>query len=295
MKKYIAEMLGTFVLVFCGCGAVVFSATTVGNLGIAFAFGLALMAMVYAIGPISGAHVNPAVTFGVFCAGRMSGKHALGYIIFQFIGAIAAAYALLKVAEGKLYGYDAAFDGLGQNGWGFGYAGGYDMISAIIFEAVATFIFVKVILRVTKQDLKIAGVVIGLTLTLVHIVGLQITGTSVNPARSFGPALVVGGRALAQVWLFLVVPTLAGILAGLTSRCCCCKCCCEGGECTCGDDCDCGPDCKCGCQEKKAKKVEAKAENKVVAVKAEKPVAKKAPAKKAPAKKAAKKPVAKKK
>jgi len=284
MKKYIAEMFGTFVLVLCGCGAVVFSAATVGNLGIAFAFGLALMAMIYAIGPVSGAHVNPAVTLGVLCAGRMSFKHALGYIVFQFIGAIAASYVLLEIAQGRLYGYDASFDGLGQNGWGYGYAGGYDMISAIIFEALATFIFVKVILRVTKQDLKIAGVVIGLTLTLVHILGLQITGTSVNPARSFGPALAIGGRALAQVWLFLLVPTLAGILAGLTSRCCCCcKCCCEGGECKCGDDCDCGPDCKCGCQEKKAKEVKAEAKTeKVVAKKA-----KKAPAKKPTAKKAA--------
>ena len=118
MRKYIAEMFGTFVLVLCGCGAVIFSAATVSNLGIAFAFGLALMAMVYAIGPVSGAHVNPAVTLGVWCAGRMSFKHALGYIVFQFIGAIAAAYVLLKIAQGRLYGFDAAFDGLGQNGWG---------------------------------------------------------------------------------------------------------------------------------------------------------------------------------
>ena len=225
MKKYIAEMLGTFTLVFCGCGAVVFSASTAGNLGIAFAFGLALMAMAYAIGPISGAHINPAVTFGVFCAGRMSGKHALGYIVFQFIGAIAAAYALLLIARGRMYGYDITFDGLGQNGWGFGYALGYDMISAILFEFIATFIFVKVVLRVTKLDWRIGGVVIGLTLTLIHIVGLPITGVSVNPARSFGPAMFVGGKALAQVWLFMVVPTFAGILAGLTSRHCCCECC----------------------------------------------------------------------
>ena len=294
MKKYIAEMFGTFVLVLCGCGTVVFSAHAAGVLGIAFAFGLALMAMVYAIGPISGAHVNPAVTFGVFCSGRMSAKSALGYIVFQFIGAIAAAYTLLEIAEGKLYGYDVAFDGLGQNGWGFGFGGGYNIYSAIIFEALATFIFVKVVLRVTKDDLKIAGVVIGLTLTLVHILGIQITGTSVNPARSFAPALVVGGRALEEVWLFLVVPTLAGILAGLTSRCCCCKCCCkDGGECCCdencackeGGECTCGPDCKCGCR-KDEPKAEKNSETKPQKV-AEK--AKKSPAKKTATKKVAKK------
>ena len=174
--------------------------------------------------------------------------------------------------------------------------GDYDMISAIIFEALATFIFVKVILRVTKDDLKIAGVVIGLTLTLVHILGLQITGTSVNPARSFGPALVVGGRALSQVWLFLLVPTLAGILAGLTSRCCKC-CCCEGGKCTCGNDCKCGPDCTCGCREgkecacgdncdcHKEEAKEVKSEAKVQKVVAKK--AKRAPSKKTATRKTA--------
>ncbi len=230
MKKYIAEMFGTFVLVFIGCGTVVFSATQVGNVGIALAFGLALTAMVYAIGPVSGAHVNPAVTLGVLCSGRMSVKNAIGYIIFQFLGAIAGAAILLLMLSGHLTGYDVATQGLGQNGWGEGYGSGYDIISAAIFEFIATFIFIKVILKTTEGDLKIAGVVIGLTLVVLHILGLQITGVSVNPARSFGPALFVGGKAMSQLWLFLVVPAVAGILAGLCSRFCC-NCGCKNGQC----------------------------------------------------------------
>ena len=229
MKKYIAELFGTFVLVFIGCGTVVFSAPYVGNLGIAFAFGLAVTAMAYAVGPISGAHVNPAVTLGVLTAGRMPAKAAFGYIIFQFLGAILGAYTLTAVLSGHITGYDFAAQGLGQNGWGKDYAGGYDITSAIIFEFIATFIFVKVILKVTEGDLKIEGVVIGLTLVVLHIVGLPITGVSVNPARSFAPALLIGGQAMEQVWLLLLVPAIAGICAGICSRCCCCCGCC--GKC----------------------------------------------------------------
>lgn len=229
MKKYIAELFGTFVLVFIGCGTVVFSAPYVGNLGIAFAFGLAVMAMIYAVGPISGAHINPAVTLGVLSAGRMGFKNACGYIIFQFLGAILGAYALAYVVSGHLSGYDIAAQGLGQNGWGADYAGGYDIKAAAVFEFIATFIFVKVILKTTACELKIAGVAIGLTLVALHILGLPITGVSVNPARSFGPAFLVQGEAFNQVWLFLLVPSLAGIFAGLMSRCCCC---------CCGDSCE---------------------------------------------------------
>lgn len=221
MKKYIAEMFGTFVLVFIGCGTVVFSAPFVGNLGIALAFGLAVMAMAYAIGPVSGAHVNPAVTLGVLTAGRMSFKDACGYILFQFLGAFAGAAVLMFMLSGHITGYDVTVQGLGQNGWGAGYGSGYDVCTAAIFEFIATFIFVKVILKTTENDLKIAGVVIGLTLAVIHILGLQITGVSVNPARSFGPAIFVGGKALCQLWLFLVVPSIAGIFAGLCARCCC--------------------------------------------------------------------------
>lgn len=230
MKKYIAEMFGTFVLVLIGCGTVVFSGAEVGNLGIALAFGLALTAMAYAIGPVSGAHVNPAVTLGALCAGRISPKDAIGYIIFQFLGAVLGAALLMYMACGRMKGYDVAINGLGQNGWGLGYAGGYNVISAAIFEFVATFIFIKVILKTTEGDLKIAGLIIGLTLAVLHIFGLPITGVSVNPARSFGPALFVGGEAMSQLWLFLIVPTVAGILAGLCSRFCC-NCGCNGGQC----------------------------------------------------------------
>lgn len=214
MKKYLAEMFGTFVLVFIGCGTVVFSAETVGHLGIALAFGLAVVAMAYAIGPVSGAHVNPAVTLGVWSAGRMSGKDAWGYIVFQFIGAILGAAVLLLIASDHLSGFDAAVDGLGQNGWGANYGDGYGMTAALLFEFIATFIFVKVILKTTESNVEVAGLVIGLTLAVIHILGLQITGVSVNPARSFGPALFVGGQAMSQVWLFLIIPAVAGWWAG---------------------------------------------------------------------------------
>ncbi len=218
MKKYIAELFGTFVLVFIGCGAVVFSGVTVGHLGIAFAFGLAVVAMAYAIGPVSGAHVNPAVTLGVWSAGRMSAKDAICYIIAQFIGATLGAAVLLWIASERLRGYDVTVEGLGANGWGAGYGMSYSMLAAILFEFVATYIFVQVILKATEKPIEVAGLIIGLTLVVIHIVGLQITGVSVNPARSFGPALFVGGQALSQVWLFLIVPSVAGLLAGLLNR-----------------------------------------------------------------------------
>ena len=215
MKKYLAEMFGTFVLVFIGCGTVVFSGATVGHLGIAFAFGLAVVAMAYAIGPVSGAHVNPAVTLGVWSAGRMNAKDAVCYIIFQFLGGIIGAAFLLWLVSCRVHGYNIDLEGLGQNGWGAGYGMGYSMMGALLFEFVATFIFVKVILRATEKPMEVAGLIIGLTLVVIHIVGLQITGVSVNPARSFGPALFVGGKAMSQVWLFIVVPAVAGLLAGL--------------------------------------------------------------------------------
>lgn len=262
MKKYIAELFGTFVLVFVGCGTVVFSAPYVGYIGIALAFGLALMAMVYAIGPVSGCHVNPAVTLGVFCAGRMSFKDVIGYIIFQLAGAAAAAWLIKYMAvEGRIFAYDLV-NGLGQNGWGESYAGGYTLVSAVLFELIATFIFVKVILKTTSCDLRIAGVVIGLTLTVMHILGLPITGVSLNPARSFGPALILQGEAWQQLWMFLAVPSIAGILAGICSRCCCCCECKCGKECTCGDKCTCGEDCTCKTYEpnRDVKMVEAKTE-----------------------------------
>ena len=219
MKKYLAELVGTFILVLFGCGTAVVAGDKVGILGIAFAFGLAQVAAIYGIGPISGGHVNPAVSLGVCVAGRMSVKDMIGYWIGQFVGAILAALVLLAIAVGAS-GYTIAANGLGQNGWGAGYQGGYNIESAILFEFFATLIFVIVILGSTQKSAPagFAGLAIGITLLVIHIFGIHITGVSVNPARSFGPALLVGGQALAQVWLFLLIPSIAGIVAGLCFR-----------------------------------------------------------------------------
>ena len=220
MKKYISEFIGTFTLVLFGCGTAVVAGNQVGVLGIAFAFGFALIAMAYGIGSISGCHINPAVSLGVFAAGRMGAKDLIGYIISQFLGGIVAAYVLMVLVKGQLGGYDLAASGLGQNGWGVGYLGEYGFKAAVIFELVAAFLFVVVILGSTQEGAptQLAGLAIGITLVAIHIFGIQITGVSVNPARSFGPALFVGGKALSQVWLFLIFPSLAGILAGLLFR-----------------------------------------------------------------------------
>lgn len=215
MKTYLAEMIGTFTLVLFGCGAAVIAGPEVGVLGISFAFGLALIAMAYGIGPISGCHINPAVSIGVWLAGRMESKDLAGYVVAQFIGGILGAFVLMLIAQGALGGWNG---GLGQNGWGVGYLGEYAMQAAIIFEFVATLLFVIVILGSTAEDGSsgaLAGLAIGLTLVVIHIVGIQVTGVSVNPARSFGPALLVGGTAMAQVWLFLLVPAAGGAVAGL--------------------------------------------------------------------------------
>jgi aquaporin Z len=220
MKKYFAEVVGTFILVLFGCGTAVVAGDKVGILGIAFAFGLAQVAAIYGIGPISGGHVNPAVSFGVWTAGRMSLKDLIGYWIGQFVGAILASWVLAAIVHGVQGGYNIGVSGLAQDGWGPAYQGGYDVTSAIIFEFVATLIFVIVILGSTQQKAPsgFAGLAIGITLLAIHIFGIHITGVSVNPARSLGPALIVGGKALAQLWLFLLVPSLGGIAAGLLFR-----------------------------------------------------------------------------
>ncbi len=215
MKKYVAEFIGTFTLVLFGCGTAVVSGAAVGHLGIAFAFGFALLAMCYGIGPVSGCHVNPAVSLGVFTAGRMNVKDLIGYIVSQVLGAIAAAAVLEVIAKG-MAGYTVAANGLGQNGWGPGYQQGYSLSAAMTFEFVATLIFVIVILGSTqgKAPTAMAGLAIGITLVVIHIFGINITGVSVNPARSLGPALLVGGQAISQVWMFLIVPSIAGIVGG---------------------------------------------------------------------------------
>lgn len=228
MKKAVAEFIGTFTLVLFGCGAAVIAGmgsgpTSIDVLGIAFAFGLAIVAMAYGIGPVSGCHVNPAVSFGVFMAGRMDGGELVRYVVAQVAGAIAGALVLALILSGKASGWTG---GLGQNGWGPGYLGEYNLLSALVFEVVATFLFLVCILGVTQKAnplhiTGLAGLAIGLTLTVIHIVGINVTGVSVNPARSLGPALVgVGANptALAQVWLFIVAPLIGAGAAGLLFR-----------------------------------------------------------------------------
>jgi aquaporin Z len=221
MKKPVAEFIGTFALVFFGCGAAVIAgmgsgATAIDVLGIAFAFGLAIVAMAYGIGPISGRHVNPAVSFGVFVAGRTTMSDLISYAIAQVLGAMAGAIVLYIILSGKSAGWTG---GLGQNGWGTGYLGQYNLLSALIFEIVATFLFLVCILGVkhTSSPAQFAGLAIGLTLVAIHIVGINVTGVSVNPARSLGPAIIGMGSnpgALGQVWLFIIAPLIGAGIAG---------------------------------------------------------------------------------
>jgi aquaporin Z len=220
MKKYLAEAVGTFILVLFGCGVAVVAGDKVGVVGIAFAFGFALIGAAYGIGPISGCHINPAVSLGVWVAGRMKTGDLLGYIAGQFVGAIVAAWLLSMIAGGVGGGYNIGTSGLGQNGWGPGYQGEYSMGSAIIFEFVATLIFVIVILGSTQKAASagFAGLAIGITLVAIHLFGIRISGVSVNPARSLGPALLAGSHALSQLWVFLLMPSLGGIVAGLFFR-----------------------------------------------------------------------------
>ncbi len=216
MNKQIAEFIGTFTLVLFGCGAAVIAGGDIGLTGISFAFGLALIGMAYGIGAVSGCHINPAVSLGMVAAGRMEMGEAIKYIIAQVAGAIVAALVLLLIANGKA-DYTVAENGLGQNGWGAGYLGEYGVLSAFVFEVVATFLFVVVILGSTGAGAPaaIAGLAIGLTLVVIHLVGINVTGVSVNPARSIGPALFAGGGAIGQLWLFIVAPIIGAVLAGL--------------------------------------------------------------------------------
>jgi aquaporin Z len=220
MKKYIAEFIGTFTLVLFGCGTAVLAGEKVGFIGIALAFGFALIAMAYGIGSISGCHINPAVSLGVYTAGKMTGKDLGNYIIAQILGGIAGAAVLILIATGSIAGYDIATQGLWQNGWGEGFLGGYNILAALVFEFVATLLFVITILGSTEEGVpkELAGLAIGITLAVIHLVGIPVTGVSVNPARSIGPALFVGGQGISQLWLFILVPCVAGIIAGLLYR-----------------------------------------------------------------------------
>lgn len=221
MRKYVAEAFGTFVLVFFGVGSAVLagSGDAVSITGISLAFGISVVAMAYSIGQISGAHLNPAVSMGALVAGRITTTDFIGYALFQTMGAIIAAGAIYVIATSSVGGYDAAA-GMGQNGYGAGYGGEFNMVAAFLFEVIATAVFLVVILGVTAKGGSpvMAGLVIGLTLTMIHLVGITITGTSVNPARSVGPALFVGGTALSQLWGFIVAPLIGGAIGGLLHR-----------------------------------------------------------------------------
>ena len=217
MKRYISELIGTMVLVLFGCGSAAIAGATLGNLGIAMAFGLSIVAMAYVIGDISGCHINPAVSIGMWIDGRMEEKDLIMYIIFQCIGAIIGIALLVVIINSapNLGGYLTT--GLGQNGFGSASSVGLDVVGAIIVEIILTFVFVFTVLGVTKktENATIAGIVIGLTLAFVHIMGIPLTGTSVNPARSLAPALFMGGQALQQVWVFIFAPIVGAVIAGL--------------------------------------------------------------------------------
>ncbi|MCM3905484.1 MAG: aquaporin Z [Pyrinomonadaceae bacterium] len=220
MNRTLAEFLGTFLLVFGGCGSAVLAAAFpevgIGLVGVSLAFGLTVLTMAYAVGHISGGHFNPAVTVGLCTARRIPAVDVVPYIIAQLVGAIAAAALLLLIASGKP-GYSLAVNGLAANGYGEHSPGGYSLLAAFVAEAVLTFFFLLIILGTTESRAPhgFAPLAIGLALTLIHLISIPVTNTSVNPARSLGPAVFVGGWALTQMWLFWVAPLLGAILAGL--------------------------------------------------------------------------------
>ena len=219
MKRYLAEAVGTFWLVLGGCGTAVFAAKHVGVLGVAIAFGLTVVTMAYAIGHISGCHLNPAVTVGLVVGGRFPGKDLLPYVVAQCIGGVIAAALILTIAGDTKTGYDLA-GGLASNGYGDHSPDGYGMVAGLITEIVMTAIFLVVILGATDRLAAsgMAGLAIGLCLTLIHLISIPITNTSVNPARSLGPALMVRGWALGQLWLFIVGPIAGAAIGAILYR-----------------------------------------------------------------------------
>jgi aquaporin Z len=221
-KKHFAELIGTFWLVLGGCGSAVLAAAFpdvgIGLLGVSLAFGLTVLTMAFAIGHISGCHLNPAVTIGLVTAGRFDGKEAPGYIISQVVGAIIAAGVLYIIASGAA-GFNVA-DGFASNGNGEHSPGGYSMTAALVTEVVFTMMFLFVIIGATseKAPAGFAPIAIGLCLTLIHLVTIPVTNTSVNPARSTGQALFVGDWAVSQLWLFWVAPIVGAIIAGIVAK-----------------------------------------------------------------------------
>jgi len=221
-KKLGAEFLGTFWLVLGGCGAAVLAAgipgVGIGYMGVAFAFGLTVLTMVYAIGPISGCHLNPAVSFGLWAGRRFPAAELAPYIVAQVLGAIAGAGVLYVIASGGP-GFELS-NGFASNGYGAHSPGGYALAACLVTEVVMTFMFLMIILGATDKRAPVgfAGIAIGLGLTLIHLISIPVTNTSVNPARSTGPALFVGGWALSQLWLFWVAPIIGALLAGFAYR-----------------------------------------------------------------------------
>jgi len=226
-----AEFAGTFVLVFGGCGAAVMAANFpgrdnpgnplgIGFLGVALAFGLTVLVMVYAVGHVSGAHFNPAVTLGAAAAGRFPWKDVVGYIITQLVAAVAAAGLLYVIASGREGFTTAGPNGFATNGFGDNSPGGYSLLSAALIEVLLTAVFLYVILGVTdtRAPKGFAAIAIGLALTLIHLISIPVTNTSVNPARSTGPALFAGGTSLNQLWLFFVAPIAGALIAGFTYK-----------------------------------------------------------------------------
>ena len=222
-NRLAAEFLGTFWLVLGGCGSAVLAAAFphvgIGLLGVALAFGLTVLTMAFAIGHISGCHLNPAVSVGLWSGGRFPATDLVPYIVSQVLGAVAASFILYLIASGKP-GFDVVQSGFAANGYGEHSPGGYALFSCVVCEVVMTYMFLMIILGSTdkRAPAGFAAIAIGLGLTLIHLISIPVTNTSVNPARSTGPALFVGGWALAQLWLFWVAPLVGAFLAGVSYR-----------------------------------------------------------------------------
>ncbi|WP_420235302.1 aquaporin Z [Pseudomonas sp. ABY48] len=219
LKRSTTELLGTFWLVLGGCGSAVLAASGIGVLGVALAFGLTVLTMAFAIGHISGCHLNPAVSLGLYVGGRFPARELPAYIIAQVIGGVLAATLIYFIASGK-EGFDLAASGLASNGYGEHSPGGYSMAAGFVTELVMTAMFILIILGATdkRAPAGLAPIAIGLALTLIHLISIPVTNTSVNPARSTGPALIVGGWAIEQLWLFWVAPLLGAVVGGVSYR-----------------------------------------------------------------------------
>ena len=218
MKKYVCEFIGTAVLVLFGCGSAALAGSAIGTFGIAIAFGLSIIAMAYVIGNISGCHINPAVSLAMLINKKMSVKDFFLYVLAQVLGALLGSAILYGIIASC--GLDVATVGLGANGFGDASALNINVWGALVVEIILTFVFIYTILGVTSDEKKssVAGIVIGLTLAFVHILGIQLTGTSVNPARSLAPAIFLGGTAIGQVWVFIVAPFVGSALAAVTFK-----------------------------------------------------------------------------